>query len=367
VVADETGGFAVLNQNDFRTAFSRILEDNSSYYVLGYYPTNDKRDGRFRNVQVKVLKPGLKVRARRGYAAPVPAKKESPSKTSPEGKTTPALRDALESPVAISGLTISAFAAPFKGAGANDAIAMAIEVDGSALKFTNRPDGLFTDDLEIALFAAGADGKIKDGARDVISLTLKPQTYEAVRRGWFRVTRRIQVPPGKYQLRIGARESGAGKLGTVIYDFDAPDFTKGNVTMSGIALASASGSRIPTASPDPGVNEFKDVLPAPPSASRDFPRQDTLAVFAEIYDNVGKTPHRVEITASVLADEGTVVHTTSDQRKSEELQGATGGYGYTTTIPLASFAPGRYVLRLTATSLLGRPEPVTREIEFRVR
>jgi VWFA-related protein len=366
VVADETGGFAVLNQNDFRTAFSRILEDNSSYYVLGYYPTNDKRDGRFRNVQVKVLKPGLKVRARRGYAAPVPAKKESPSKTSPEGKTTPALRDALESPIAISGLTISAFAAPFKGAGANDAIAMAIEVDGSGLKFTKRPDGLFANNLEISLFAAGTDGKIKDGARDVISLTLKQQTYDLVRQSGFRVTRRIQVPPGKYQLRVGARESGDGKIGTVIYDLDAPDFTKGNLTMSGIALASASGSRIPTMSP-PGVNEFKDVLPAPPSASREFPRQDTLAVFAEVYDNVGKTPHRVEITASVLADEGKVVHTTSDTRKSEELQGATGGYGYTTTIPLAKLAPGRYVLRLTATSLLGKPEPVTREIEFRVR
>ena len=156
-------------------------------------------------------------------------------------------------------------------------------------------------------------------------------------------------------------------MGTVIFDLDAPDFTKGNITMSGIALASASGSRIPTASPDPGVNEFKDVLPAPPSASREFPRQDTLAVFAEVYDNVAKTPHRVEITASVLADDGKVVHTTSDMRKSEELQGATGGYGYTTTIPLANLAPGRYVLRLAATSLLGTPEPVTREIEFRVR
>jgi VWFA-related protein len=367
VVADETGGFAVLNQNDFRNGFSRILEDNSSYYVLGYYPANEKRDGRFRNVQVKVLKPGLKVRARRGYAAPVPAKKESPSKSSPEGKTTPALRDALDSPVAVSGLTISAFAAPFRGAGASDAIAMAIEVDGSGIQFTKRPDGLFANDLEVALFAAGVDGKIKDGARDVISLTLKPQTHDIVRQSAFRVIRRIQVPPGKYQLRIGVRESGGGKLGTVIYDLDAPDFTKGNLTMSGIALASAAGSRIPTASADPSVSEFKDVLPAPPSASRDFPRQDTLAVFAEVYDNAVKTPHRVEITASVLSDEGKVLHTTADQRKSEELQGVSGGYGYTTRIPLANLPPGRYVLRLTATSLLGKPEPVTREIEFRVR
>ena len=57
-------------QNDFRDAFSRILQDNSSYYVLGYYPTNDKRDGRFRSIQVRVNQPGLKVRARKGYVAP---------------------------------------------------------------------------------------------------------------------------------------------------------------------------------------------------------------------------------------------------------------------------------------------------------
>jgi hypothetical protein len=124
---------------------------------------------------------------------------------------------------------------------------------------------------------------------------------------------------------------------------------------------------MPTASPDPKVNEFKDVLPAPPTASRDFPKGDTLSVFAEVYDNVGKTPHRVEITSEVLSDEGKVVHKTSDQRKSEELQGASGGYGYTTKVPLADLAPGRYVLRVTATSLLGKPEPVAREIEFRVR
>jgi VWFA-related protein len=367
IVAEQTGGFAVLNQNDFRTGFSRILDDNSSYYVLGYYPTNDKTDGKFRNVEVKVLPPGLRVRARRGYVAPTPAKKAAPEKGSPAEKTSPPLRDAMESPIPISGLTISAFAAPFKGAGGKDAIALAIEVDGSGIKFTQNDKGLFANDLEITLFAADQKGKIQDGARDVVSLALKPQTHEIVRQGVFRVIRRIQVPPGKYQLRIGARESGGGKVGTVLYDLDAPDFSKGSLTMSGIALASASGSRFPTASPEPGVNEFKDVLPSPPSASREFPRQDLLAVFAEVYDNEIKTPHRVEITAAVLADDGKVVHTTSDTRKSDELQGATGGYGYTTKIPLTAFAPGRYVLRLTATSLLGKPVPVVREIEFRVQ
>ena len=109
------------------------------------------------------------------------------------------------------------------------------------------------------------------------------------------------------------------------------------------------------------------MLPAPPSASREFPRQDTLAVFAEVYDNVGKTPHRVEITATVLADDGKVVHTTSDERKSEELQGATGGYGYTTKIPLSGLRPAATCCASTRQVAARQAEPVTREVEFRVR
>jgi VWFA-related protein len=367
VVANETGGFAVLNQNDFRTGFARILEDNSSYYVLGYYPTNDKRDGRFRNVQVRVLKPGLRVRTRRGYVAPIAEKKKDDSKESKTAKTSPDLRSALDSPIPVSGLTISAFAAPFKGAGKNVAIAMSIEVDGSALTFEKSPEGTFKDNLEITLFAAGGDGKIKDGARDELNLALKPQTYEVVRNSGFRIVRRIQVPPGKYQLRIGARESGGGKVGTVIFDLDAPDFAKGDLTMSGIAIASAAGSRIPTASADPNAKEFQEVLPAPPSASREFVRADTMAVFAEVYDNAPKTPHSVDITATILADDGKVVQTKADERKSSELQGATGGYGYTTQFPLTTLAPGRYVLRITAKSRLDNATGVSREVEFRVR
>jgi VWFA-related protein len=364
VLAEETGGFAVLNQNDFRTGFGRILEDNSSYYVLGYYPTNDKRDGRFRTVQVKVLKPGLRVRARRGYNAPTAAKKAAASET--PARTSPELRAALDSPIAISGFTLSAFAAPFKGAGNNDAIALAIEVDGSMMKFTQTPAGTFANELEVTMFAANPDGKIKDGARDVFNLGLRPQTHEIVRQGGFRIVRRLQVPPGKYQIRVGARESG-GRVGTVLLDLEAPDFTKPGLSMSGIAIASAFASRLPTANPDPSVNEFKDVLPAAPTALREFPRGDQLSIFAEVYDNGAKAPHRVEIKTEVLSDDGKVVLTKSDERKSEELQGASGGYGHTTAIPLSAFAPGRYVLRVTAKSFLANTTPVSRDVEFRIR
>ena len=66
-LAEETGGFAAVNRNDFATAFDRIVRDNSSYYVLAYYPPSDKRDGKFHRIEVKVNRPGSTVRSRRGY------------------------------------------------------------------------------------------------------------------------------------------------------------------------------------------------------------------------------------------------------------------------------------------------------------
>ena len=51
-LAEETGGFAVINTNSFDNTFNRIVEENSSYYVLAYYPPNPKRDGKFHNIEV---------------------------------------------------------------------------------------------------------------------------------------------------------------------------------------------------------------------------------------------------------------------------------------------------------------------------
>jgi hypothetical protein len=150
----------------------------------------------------------------------------------------------------------------------------------------------------------------------------------------------------------------------VTYDLDVPDFSKDGLAMSGVLLTSASSSRIPSVNPDP---EFKTVLPAAPVTNREFPRNDQLALFTEVYDNQTKTPHRVAIKASVIADDGKVVFTAADERKSEELQGAKGGYGYSSTIDTKAFAPGRYVLRVEAQTLLTNGGTAKRELEFRIR
>ena len=88
-LADNTDGLALLNSNDFNKAWRRIADDQSSYYLLGYYTTNPKPDGRYRSITVKVKRPGVSVRARRGYRAPTVeevtlARRDVPAAAAPE-------------------------------------------------------------------------------------------------------------------------------------------------------------------------------------------------------------------------------------------------------------------------------------------
>ena len=72
-VAENTGGLAVVNTNGLSAGLDRIANQLSAYYVLGYYSSNSKFDGRYRQIDVKLKVPGVSVTARRGYRAPTEA------------------------------------------------------------------------------------------------------------------------------------------------------------------------------------------------------------------------------------------------------------------------------------------------------
>ena len=73
-IADTTGGFAVVNDNDFQAAFKRIDAETSDYYVIGYYSTNPDQTKRVREIEVTSRRPNLAIAARRGYSLKTPGK-----------------------------------------------------------------------------------------------------------------------------------------------------------------------------------------------------------------------------------------------------------------------------------------------------
>jgi hypothetical protein len=97
-----------------------------------------------------------------------------------------------------------------------------------------------------------------------------------------------------------------------------------------------------------------------------FPVNDEIALFAEVYDNAASTPHKVDITATVTSDEGKVMFKTDEARDSSDIQGKSGGYGYTTRVPLMGLPPGIYVLKVEARSRLGAAPTADRQVQFRI-
>src|SRR3954465_15445093 len=353
-LSEETGGFAVVNKNDFATAFQRIVEDNSSYYVLAYYPP-DPRPGRIHKIDVRLTRPGLTVRARKAYLTP---KKVDPPKTTGNSPATPELREALDSPLPVSGLTMHVFASPFKGAAPNASVLFGVELRGRDMKVDPNSKIL------LSYLAIDANGKVKGGNTDSLTLTnLKPESKARIEQTGLRMLNRLDLPPGKYQLRIAAHDSGGGNVGSVQYDLDVPDYAKAPFSISGLVLTSPSGSALPPVKAD---EQLKPMLPGPPIARRSFPQNDEVVLFTQVYDNAGATPHKVDITTTVTTDEGRVLFKTEETRDSTDLGGKRGGYGYTTRVPMKDLAPGSYVLKVDAKSRLGNTPPVARELQFTV-
>ena len=88
-LAIDTGGMMIRNENNIGRALSRIADDAGRYYVLAYRPANTMFDGKFRAIQVRVKKEGLRVRARRGYLALDPARMTVPQPLKPAGDAAP--------------------------------------------------------------------------------------------------------------------------------------------------------------------------------------------------------------------------------------------------------------------------------------
>jgi VWFA-related protein len=375
VIAEESGGFASVNSNSLTNAFDRIVQANSHYYVLGYYPATHPRDGKFHKIEVRVKRPGLKVSARKGYASPhgkTPEEKKRDdeaqmardAKKGRPNDTSAPLREALGGPMQQSGLAFTVQAAAFKNNAKQASVALAIEFDPGSLQFTPA-NGLFADNIELSFYGIDEDGKPTTGTHTAVNSMVRPETMARVKAAGLRANPRINVAPGRYQVRIGAREEGSARLGTVFYDLLVPDFSKDPLMLSGLLLTAPSAQQTPTAQPDPLVGKL---LPGAPTSRREFLRSDTLSLLAEIYDNsTSRQPRQIDTTVRLLAETGQDAFVAQDALINTGDAKKWDAYSYSKDIPLRDVAPGRYLLRVEAAVRGSDAKTVAREILITVR
>jgi VWFA-related protein len=358
-IADVTGGFSLTSSNSYASAISRMIRENSEYYTIGFTSEYEKRDGRFVAVDVKVKRPGLQVRARRGYVAPLGREAATPT-VSADAKM-PTVTSALDNPIAVNDVVVRAVATPYKGQGSNSTVALTIEFDISKLDLVDN-NGVLAGDVEVSFLAIDTKGKVHPGRRYDTMLTLKKDAAEAAFRTGVRVVSQIELPKGRYQLRIAA--GGHTRAGSLVYDLEVPDFSTG-LQLSGVSLTTATA---PVISTFKAVDPIGAALPGPPVALRDFAHQDTVAIYAEAYDGDRRTALPT-ITAELRTAGGTVVGKLLQQKQSSALHAEGGAIGLSAALPLSGVQPGVYVIHVEASGTNGKDnstDVVSRDVPIRV-
>jgi VWFA-related protein len=360
-LSEETGGLAVVNSNDVVGGLGRIVLDNSRYYLLGYYSDATKWSRKFFKIDVRVKRPGLSVRARRGFMPPDPRATAKAREADVKAGTTPALKAALSKPVPIGDLPLRLFAAAFKGGGSNGSLLLALEIDGSSLKFEER-DGRFNEKIEVSIVAADQRARVQGGDRQEFNMSLQPATRERISRTGVRLLSRLELPPGRYQIHVGAHEASGATIGTVPYDLEIPDYAKSPFQLSGVVLTSSSADSFVTSNPDPLL---KDALPSAPIVTRSFSPAETLTTYAEVYVGPGSARAVTMMTSVQDARDGRTVFQAQD-RRAIDASARSLTHGFTTQVPLKNLSPGTYILRVAAQSSAGG-DAAERSVPFEVR
>jgi VWFA-related protein len=172
MMADQTDGHAVLDVQNVSQAMQKIFADVGSYYLLSYYSTNPRLDGRFRRIHVEVKRPDVEVRARPGYLAPTEAEARAAgggSTTTRAGANTPppTVMRALDAIAPARGnLPVRVQAAG--GAGTIRAI---VELDVATAK---RPEWISGGTLKVTFEPERALGSSQAAASQTITMAIEP-------------------------------------------------------------------------------------------------------------------------------------------------------------------------------------------------
>jgi hypothetical protein len=157
-----------------------------------------------------------------------------------------------------------------------------------------------------------------------------------------------------------------GQAGSVIADLDVPNFTRGALVMSGVAVASAADADVlalRTADP------LREALPGTPTTRRSFDRSDDLALYLEVYENGSRlAPHTITVQVELRQAGRAVFPMIAETRASTEATRPNGGHPFQLRLPLQDVPPGRYVLHVEAESdAQRRPAIASHAIPIEVR
>jgi hypothetical protein len=344
-LAENTDGRAIVNRNDLAAGMKQIIRDSSAYYLLGYSSTAAPADGKFHEIKVRVKRPGLQVRARKGYWA-LTAEETSRALAPPKPGPAPAVTAALAN--VASSTTRARVIRTWVGTsrGDNGKTRVTFVWEPTPRSAADRPLGPGEAPSRVSLMAVGPSGSpiFRGRVPDMAVASTTPSLSsggDAINGRASRVV--FDAAPGKVQLRLSV-EGGSGVLDSETREIDVPDLTG---TQTSLGTPVLFRGRTPR-----DIQQLKADAQAVPATGREFSRTDRLfmrvaaygagapALSVHMLSRAGQTMSELPVTPPQTPGGESIVD-----------------------VPLAGLAPGEYIVEVKATGEGGEAKEL---VGFRV-
>lgn len=347
-LSSATGGVSISNINDLKNGLDKILSRSRGYYLLAYTP-EDKFDNKFRKLQIKVKRDGLRVYSHSGYLA-----RESKADNASPTKERVIL-DASKSPLAKRDVDLAANVGYKLTADNKAAVDINLLIEARKLSFTQSADGKQQASFDVAGFLYDQFGKLRGGFSETVSTSLSPEDYQRALKEGLTYSAGTELPSGYFQFRGVVREASTGKIGTISRYLEIPNLGNGKLAMSTLYLFAVDAS-----------GKGATAQPLPMLSLRQIPHSQELRYATVIY-NAKRDGNKIGIRTQLIISQGNNV---LFKEPEQEVNAATdlarvlkvGQLG------VSRVKAGRYVLTLIVTDPLADKKfrTVSRSIDFTV-
>jgi VWFA-related protein len=361
-LAADTGGKAFLDTNDLSVGITQVQQEYRSYYILGYYTTNDKPDGKYRRIAVKLnASLSAKVEHRQGYYADKVWGKFSGQDRDQQ------LKEAMSAGDPLTDLPLAIEVDYFRVSPTAYYVPVSVKVPGSVIALAQKKGGGVTQFDFL--------GQIQDERRNVVGnvqdfIKIKLDAAEAERasRKNFHYDAGFTLGPGRYRMKFLVRENQTGKMGTFDAKFVVPDLTADSTLLKTssviwsnqrepmkqvVGTAEKIQRKVIAANPLIVGNE-KIV----PNVTKVFRRSQNLYIAFDVYDAAidpaDGHSRRVSVGMSLFNQKGMKAFETSPLKVTEIAGTRPNAIPVQMQASLKGLAPGRYTCQINVVDEIGR-------------
>ncbi len=353
-LATDTGGRMFTDLNNFAPVFKYVVEENSTYYLIGYTPSNSKANGKFRRIRVVVEGHGLKVETRPGYYAPVSFRHSTGQ------QKTLQLQEALNSDSPFLDLPLAVETAYFLQPDGHYYVVLAAKIPGSSIPFHQHSKDHQTR-FDFAWRATNSQGKVAGTLGDTLPVKLNASNYQTVLKGNILYEGGLVLPPGAYKLKVVAREDLTGKIGTFEKALVLPPVSKTRLELSSVVVSNELSRKIPNrpergpwarpSEDNPLASMSQAVLP---SVTRVFRTSQDLYVYLQSYKGKPEpgakggnhSPKSTAPSMAVIFFRNGIQISEAGPYPAKSWNRGSGTATYFTQVPLSRFPAGRYWMQV---------------------